>query len=102
MTDKSKRNTSTGDSTEKTQDHISALKLWRAVVSLAILDASSEKRHYRVPVARWLLSTDFDTVCDMANLNPNTIKRIISAILSENPIRAQYMSKHLVEEIEAL
>jgi len=41
-------------------------------------------------------------VCGMANLNPNTIRKIVAQILSENPIRAQFMSKQLVEEIESL
>jgi len=72
------------------------------VIALAILDASSEKRHFRVPVARWLLTDDFDTVCGLASLNPNTIRKIVSEIMSENPIRAQFMSKQLVEEIESL
>lgn len=72
------------------------------MIALAILDASSEKRHFRIPVATWLLTDDFETVCGMANLNHNTIRKIVAEILSENPIRAQFMSKQLVEEIESL
>ena len=93
---------STGTSIETTQDHTSALKLWRAVISQALIDAASEKKHFKIPVAKWLLTDDFEIVCGLARLNEHTIRRITAEILREHPIRAQILCKRLIDEIEEL
>jgi len=49
-----------------------------------------------------MLSDDFETVCDFAQLKPATIKKILASILSEHPVRAQFILKKLVSEIETL
>lgn len=72
------------------------------MISQALIDASSEKRHNRVPVARWLLTEDFEIVCGMANLHHYTIKKLFAQVLNETPVRAQVICKKLVDEIEQL
>jgi len=102
MTDKLKLSISFGTSTETTQDHTSALKLWRAVIAQAMVDASSGHKHDRLPVTRWLLHDDFEVVCGLAQLEPQPIRKILAELLHEHPIRAQVMSKVLVQQIESL
>ena len=72
------------------------------MISQALYDAASEKRYNRVPVARWLLTEDFEIVCGMASLHPITIKKVFAQVLNETPIRAQVLCKKLVEQIEQL
>ena len=93
---------STGDSIEIIQDPISALRLWRTVISQAMSDASSEKKYHRVSVATWLLSKDFERVCDLASLQPEAVRQIIARLLAETPTRSQEISKRLISIIENL
>lgn len=103
MTDKSNTRTSTGTSTEQIQDHSSALKLWRAVLIQAVRDASSPYSYDRVPVARWMMADDFDTVCGMAQLKTPVMSKILGHIIAEpDKIRAQVLGKILVQKIEQL
>lgn len=65
-------------------------------------DAASPHKHDRLPITRWLLHDDFEVVCGMANLEPLAIKKILAELLHEHPIRAQVMSKVLIQQIESL
>jgi hypothetical protein len=91
----------TGISIEIDHEQKSALRLWRAVINQAVADSFSEKRHDRVGVSRWLLSKDFETVCDFASFDPRVIKRCIAEILMENgSVRAEVLGKRMITELE--
>jgi hypothetical protein len=94
---------STGTSTETIQDHTSSLKLWRAVLIQAVIDSFSPKRHYRLPVARWAVSDDFETVCGMANMSHHTIRKCLAEVLSgQGSIRAEVIGKKMIAELEEI
>jgi len=94
---------STGTSTEIDQDHTSALKLWRAVISQAVLDSISEKKFLRLSVTRWLFNPDFETVCELAGLSPVVIKRCLAEILKENgSIRGEVLGREMIARIEVV
>lgn len=89
-----------GISTEIIQDPISSLHLWRAVIGQAFKDAASQERHDKLPVTKWVLHDDFEIVCGLAQLEPQPIKKIISELLREHPVRAFVMCKELITELE--
>tara|TARA_E500000318_G_C3388734_1_gene145079 strand:+ start:37 stop:324 length:288 start_codon:yes stop_codon:yes gene_type:complete len=94
---------STGISTETIQDHSSSLKLWRAVLTQAVIDSYSAKRHYRLPVARWAVSDDFEIVCGMANMSHHTIRKCLAEVLGEQgSIRAEVIGKKIIAELEEI
>lgn len=99
MIGKSKESVLSGGLTKSDHDPSSALKLWRAVVSLAIADSASGKKYYTNPVRTWLLSNDFYTVCGMAQIHHETINKIIKELLSMEPTVAQAYSKKAIEEL---
>ena len=102
MTDKSKEKQSSGDWTESDLDPISALKLWRAVIALAIADSASGKKHLTLPIHAWIKSHDFDVVCGLANLQPEPLIKIIKELLAQEPIVAQSYSKKVIEQLTSL
>lgn len=92
---------SIGTSTEKDHDHSSALKLWKAVITQAVVDSYSDKRHDRLPVSRWLVNDDFETVCGLAQVEPYPIKKCLAEILKENgSIRAFVLGRKMIAELE--
>lgn len=65
--------------------------LWRAVITQALMDAATssskaEARRIRTDAIAWLLSdsSDFESVCDNANLCPDYVRSRARAALERN------------------
>lgn len=69
----------------------------------AVIDSYSDKKHDRYPVVRWIFSSDFEIVCDFAQLHPVTIKKCLGEVLFEHgSIRAEVLGKRLIAELELM
>lgn len=51
------------------------LRLWRAVLKQAVSDLADDM--HRGSVLRWLGSQDFDTVCQLADVEPQAFVRLL-------------------------
>lgn len=102
MTDKSNEKQFNGDWIGNDLDPTSVLKLWRAVIALAIADSASGKKHLTLPVEAWIKSNDFDIVCGLARLQPEPLIKIIKELLSHESLVAQAYSKKVVEQLASL
>jgi hypothetical protein len=76
------------------------VKLWRAVVIQAVIDAGGDHPGNRLEVAQWVMSPDLEEVCSLADLNPEPIaKGLKEIILAPRGARAVYMATELRAEI---
>lgn len=50
----------------------------------AISDAGSKQSKLRLDVAKWLISPDYETVCDLAAVSGDELKKSIEEILKNN------------------
>ncbi len=48
--------------------------LWRAVLAQAVRDIYDTDERVRRDALKWILTRDFETVCDMAFVEPETMK----------------------------
>jgi len=67
------------------QEQSSASKLWRSVLGQGIRDLYEGNEKCRRDVFLWMISTDFDVVCDFASVHPEDMKEQM-VTLSELPI----------------
>lgn len=63
------------------------MRLWSAVLALAVMDARSSVASLRVDVAAWLNTPDFERVCELAVQSPESIRQGIQRILGHQPQR---------------
>lgn len=70
--------------------------LWRHVIERAVRDALSLDPHETNSIKRWLISEDFDFVCDAAQVAPEALRNEFIKILKA-PSRgaARYMARAL-------
>jgi hypothetical protein len=63
----------------------SVSRLWRGVIGQGVRDIYEGNLKARSEVFVWLVSDDFDTVCDLADIHPHDMREQIMA-LSDLPI----------------
>ena len=100
MTDKSSKNIYIGDWIEKDQELMSECRLWKHVVCQAISDSYLGSPKEKVRVGEWLMSDDYITVCDMAELHPENLFKLIKEILTSKPVVARYLGERLRKVIQ--
>lgn len=74
--------------------------LWRACLSQAVRDIYGEDRD-RADVLVWIGSKDFLTVCDFADVEPDSIREQILNLASMPRLLAKKYGQMLSREIEA-
>lgn len=116
MTDKLKSNLYSGDSTEKdqeqsyqytllrntgskTEDIEPEIRLWRAVVIQAVVDAASADVKKRLAVALWMHEPDFSEVCDLSGITESKLYSRLEEIFCSTGAKAKYLSNILRDDI---
>lgn len=74
MTGRSKTKGSVGTLPEKTPVLSSESLLWRACLGQAIRDLYSHDTRIRQEVIEWLVTPDFEEVCDYADVEPGGMR----------------------------
>lgn len=101
MTDKLNRKIFTGRLTETAPELSSECHLWRQVISQAISDAYLDDIKQKEIVSDWIDTSDFDTVCDLASVGSNQMRKNFKEILLMRPAIAKMkgrLLKHLLEK----
>lgn len=79
-----------GDPQEPSRNNADDLpegRLWRQILTRAILDAASRSSALRLEIAQWMTSPDFDTVCDLVDANADFIfERLREILLAKWPV----------------
>jgi hypothetical protein len=67
------------------------VRLWRAVVLVALADLASPNKDVRRPAEEWIygLPSTFTAICDMAALNNKEIRRIGGVILDGGEVNGE-------------
>ena len=99
MTDKSSKSTFTGDWTEKDLELMSECRLWKHVICQAISDSYLGSPKEKLRVGEWLMTDDYIIVCDMAEMHPENLYKLIKEILTSKPIVARYLGERLRKAI---
>lgn len=73
--------------------------LWRAVLAQAVRDIYSTEMKERLEALRWLKSKDFNTVCDMAEVEPGTMREQLATLATLTPALAAKYGKLLRDKI---
>ena len=63
-----------------TQELSSASRLWRSVLGQGVRDLYEGDGGLRSEVFTWMLTSDFDDVCDLANCHPNDMRQQLTAL----------------------
>lgn len=101
MTDKLNKRTFTGRLTETAPELSSECRLWRQVISQAISDAYLDDIKQKEVVSEWINTQDFDTVCDLASVGANQMRKNFEEVLLMRPAIAKMkgrLIKHLLEK----
>jgi hypothetical protein len=93
MTGRSERSIYTGVTAERSPDQLSECRLWKAVISQAIYDASLTDKRRREEVREWLDTPDFGVVCALAMLDDDAVRKEIQTTLAAEPADQLYRRK---------
>jgi hypothetical protein len=79
---------------------MSECRLWKHVICQAISDSYLGSAKEKLKVAEWLMSEDYVTCCDMAELHPENLHKLIKEILTSKPVVARYLGERLKKVIQ--
>lgn len=99
-TDKLNKSIYIGDWIERDQELMSECRLWKHVMCQAISDLYLGTAKEKLSVAEWIISDDYDQVCDMAELNASRLKKYLFEIANSKPIVARYLGEKLKKTIQ--
>lgn len=74
--------------------------LWRGVLGQSIRDISDSNERVRKEALRWVLTPDFQTVCDYAFVDPESLKEQIANLATMSIALARKYGNALRAEIE--
>jgi len=100
MTDKLSRRIFTGGLIGRGQELLSECRLWRAVISQAISDAYLSYEREKCEVEEWIKTEDFETVCDLADLDTDKMRNNFIYILNSKPAIAMFEGRKLKDLID--
>ena len=100
MTDRSKKSIYTGGWINSHPELSSEFRLWRSVISQAISDVYLDNPKHKLEVMEWLDTDDFETVCDLADLNPDFVKKAIRNIAESKPAIARFTGRKIKDVID--
>jgi len=103
-TDKSKRSTSSTDSTEINPEVISLFGGWERLIHksirLALCDLTASKKKLRDCAMRYIVSTQFENDCQRVNVDCNDIRAQVMAMIPLKRNQSRAIIKNLIKEIE--
>lgn len=70
------------------------------MISQAISDAYLDDPKNKREVKQWLDTDDFVTVCDLASVNPDYMKKTFHKILKDKPAIARFEGRKIKDLIE--
>lgn len=77
--------------------------LWRAVLGQAVRDICDKNERVKREVLMWMKTTDFDTICDLANVHADSMSEQLYALADLAPSLAkkygQILRSKIVEDI---
>ena len=100
MTDRLNRRIFTGGLIGTSQELLSECRLWRAVISQAISDAYLNEPKERWAVMEWIYTEDFETVCDLADIDARIMRDNFYYILQAKSAIARYEGRKLKDLID--
>lgn len=65
------------------------------MLAQAIRDSYDPDQHVRNGIMRWLRTPDFETVCDMAFVEPDNMRDQIEQLVHSKPIIAKHYGQQL-------
>lgn len=101
MTDRSRKSTSTGDLTPTTPESSSKSSLCKQVIVRAIKDAVEGNDNARRDVVRWLVSHDFDTICEFAQVDPQSWRPRIAELFRTSPGLQIYYANKMIKDLRS-
>jgi hypothetical protein len=78
---------------EDTQSDDPIVALWRAVVYAGVKDLMGRSAIQRSIILKWIMTRDFNLVCDLAGFDPEALSKIMYEIAIEQGARQQYILK---------
>ena len=100
MTGRSSKSIYTGGLISGRPELSSEFRLWRSVISQAISDVYLDNPKHKLEVLEWVGTEDFETVCDLADLNPEFVAKAIRKIAEEKPAIARFNGREIKDIIE--
>jgi len=97
-TDKLKRSTSSGHSTEKHQDHI--LQLCHRMIVQALRDTYDNNQKISFEAANYFVSGDHSFVCDKVGLDQAKLRTDVIEALRLGGVQKQRMVSDIIEGVE--
>jgi hypothetical protein len=79
---------------------MSECRLWKHVICQAISDAYLGSNKEKLAVAEWIMSSDFDNVCDLATLESDRLRKMIHEILTSKSVVARFLGERLKKVIQ--
>jgi len=70
------------------------------VICQAISDAYLGSKKEKLAVAEWIMSSDFDNVCDLATLESDRLRKMIQEILTSKSVVARFLGERLKKVIQ--
>ena len=70
------------------------------MICQAISDAYLGSNKEKLAVAEWIMSSDFDNVCDLATLESDRLRKMIQEILTSKSVVARFLGERLKKVIQ--
>tara|TARA_R100001440_G_scaffold61483_1_gene81422 strand:- start:31 stop:261 length:231 start_codon:yes stop_codon:yes gene_type:complete len=70
------------------------------VICQAISDSYLGSPKEKLRVGEWLMTDDYIIVCDMAEMHPENLHKLIKEILISKPVVARYLGERLRKAIQ--
>ena len=70
------------------------------MICQAISDSYLGNEKEKLAIAEWVMSSDFDNVCDLATLEADRLRKMIKEILTSKSVVARFLGERLKKVIQ--